>query len=688
MRPLERIRDALVNGGFRIQRDRGDSFQAQCPHHDDHNPSLSVAWKDGRGDDVPRVVLHCFAGCDTADVVTALGMRMGDLFAEDAQSSSKCDHRGLWRSQRPRAIYPYVDGDGEVLYYQRRYACPICGDVKVFIPHDPQTRKNGLPQGVRVLYNLPAVREAAACGGVVYVVEGEKDADRLNEVGIVATTAINGAMARWEQSYSQALHGARVIVVADNDGPGVERARGVAGALLGFARSVRVVRTPLQGKGADVSDHLDAGYCLADLVDIEDSDNGADSDDRNDEGELSDAVSQRLAELRTLLLGSADLDGLPEPEPVIDGMLFRDSLAWVHGKPGNGKSFLVLDWAGCVATARPWQERSVCAPGTVLYLVAEGMSGVRRRVRAWESWNGVPMDQVKFLPVAVQMLSATDRDAFVQLAESLSPSLVIIDTQARVTVGADENSSTDMGRLVAAADAIREATRACVLLVHHEARSGDTLRGSTALEGAATTLVRVTKDKTTVRVDCTKQKDAEPFAPVMLRLVPHGDGAVLQPQTIAGHSVELTESERAVWKALRDTFGTAGANPGQLREVSGVPRSSFYRAVKSLINREMIRDAGTPKHAHYVPMDVVEGSGVPPGPTRSRSADSSLSHVPHPFRGGTDGTGASHGVTLTATGIVPSQMETERGEPRRLREDGGAYPLPKCETTQEEMKAA
>ena len=57
-------------------RGNGSSFMAKCPSHSDKSPSLSV--KDC-GD---RIVLHCFAGCDTRDVLEAIGLSWGDLFAE------------------------------------------------------------------------------------------------------------------------------------------------------------------------------------------------------------------------------------------------------------------------------------------------------------------------------------------------------------------------------------------------------------------------------------------------------------------------------------------------------------------------------------------------------------------------------------------------------------------------------
>lgn len=629
MTALDRVRDALDAHGC---APRGSSqLSAQCPAHEDRAPSLSVGYDDG------KVLVTCHAGCDAEDVVDALDLRMSDLFDEDAEQTG-CKHdnpTSPWSSWEQVAAYDYIDRAGTVLYTQRRYRCRVCGD-KDFRPYDPDTRRTGLPKGVRVLYRLPEVLDAATTGATVYVVEGEKDADRLNDLGHVATTNVNGAKARWEHDYTAALEGAHVVVIADNDGSGHEHAHQVAQALDGTVRTVRVLRSSLDRKGADVSDHLAAGLSLDQLVPL---DQAPTEDLGEDAPELTgDPVTDRLDALRSLLVDSAGLDDIPPPEPVIDRVLFRDSLAWLHGKPGHGKSFVALDWAGSVSTGRTWHGHPVSNPGGVVYLVAEGVTGVRQRVRAWERVAGATMTGVQFLPVAVQLLSPTDRDAFAALVAELAPALVVIDTQARVTVGADENSAQDMGRLVAAADAIRENTGACVLLVHHEARSGDTLRGSTALEGAAHTLIRTTKDGPTVRVDCTKQKDAEPFSPLLLRLSSHGDGAVLESHSGVGLGGELTPSDLKVLATMRDSFGTTGATSTQLRDTSEVPKSSFYRSLNVLVERGLLANTGSTNRPFYVLSEDTTPKAVPTSPNQSHGSDRDQSQVPHPLRGGTGGT--------------------------------------------------
>jgi hypothetical protein len=109
----------------------------------------------------------------------------------------------------------------------------------------------------RVLYRLHELVNAPA-EQPVYKVEGEKDADRLKSLGLLATTNPGGANEPWREEYSQTLKGRRVYIIPDNDEPGREHARKVAEALQGVATGVTVVELPGLPPKGDVSDWLDA----------------------------------------------------------------------------------------------------------------------------------------------------------------------------------------------------------------------------------------------------------------------------------------------------------------------------------------------------------------------------------------------------------------------------------------------
>lgn len=310
------------------------------------------------------------------------------------------------------------------------------------------------------------------------------------------------------------------------------------------------------------------------------------------------AALLRAEQLRAMLLDSAALDLIPPPLPVIDGFLYRDSLAWLHGKPGHGKSFVALDWAACISLGLPWQEHET-VQGPVLYLVAEGAGGIRQRVRAWEDMAQCPM-AVQFLPVAIQVMTPTECAALSALVAEMKPALVVLDTQARVTAGHDENSAKDMGLFVAAADRIREASGACVLIVHHEARAGENMRGSTAMEGAATSILRATKEGSVITISTTKQKDIEEAEDIRLNLRPRLDSAVLVSLTGRETHALGSESEATILETLRDSFVRRAATGSDLIEITGLSKATVYRTLSSLVKQGFVENIGTAKLARYV----------------------------------------------------------------------------------------
>jgi hypothetical protein len=334
----------------------------------------------------------------------------------------------------------------------------------------------------------------------------------------------------------------------------------------------------------------------------------------------SEGGSGRLAELRRALLDSDALDSLPVPEPLIDGLLYRDSLAWLHGKPGNAKSLLSLDWACCIAAGLPWMGHPV-SQGPVLYVIAEGASGLHARVRAWED-RARERTTVRFLPVPVQLLNGGDLGAVVALAAELKCALVVLDTQARVAAGGDENSAADMGRLVEGAEKIRRASAACVQFVHHEARAAENMRGSTALEGAATTILRVEKDGPQVKLTNPKQKDAAEAEPMTLWVVPRLHSVVVAGQPDTPTLEFRSASESKILAVLLESFGSTGASATVLREATGLASSTFHWALNRLVNDGKVQNVGSRTRTCYMPAQDQLPAGTPMTPINSNSNDS------------------------------------------------------------------
>lgn len=228
-------------------------------------------------------------------------------------------------------------------------------------------------------------------------------------------------------------------------------------------------------------------------------------------------LAERVAKMRGTLLDRAGLLALPSPRWLVPDVLQRDSLARVVGQPGHGKSFAALDLAGALGSGLEWAGRKLDAAG-VLYVVGEAVSENVARVRAWEAARGREMTGVSWYPEPVQAGDGAAWDALVVLAGELAGrageggarglGLIVIDTQARVTVGVNENDPTEMGRFIERCEQLRAATGACVLLVHHTPVGAERARGTGAVLGAMHTEILCRKDGREISLYLTKQKGA------------------------------------------------------------------------------------------------------------------------------------------------------------------------------------
>ncbi|MFH9478052.1 AAA family ATPase [Streptomyces anulatus] len=292
-------------------------------------------------------------------------------------------------------------------------------------------------------------------------------------------------------------------------------------------------------------------------------------------GQLGDIDSieserrRRIAAMRAKLLTTKQMRKLPDPEWLISNWLTLDTLARMNGKPGSYKSFIALDMGAHIATGQPWHGQEV-KQGKVIYLVAEGTRGVSKRVEAWEQEFGEAEDLLIF-PEPVQVMG-DEWSFFAELCIQEKPSLIILDTQSRITLGIEENANSAMGEVVERLENLRRATGACVLLVHHTGHNGEHGRGASAVLGAINTEFLVSRNKNdpnkTVTLANEKEKDEEDgriiaFQPTIvdLGLMESGDpktSLVMRSTEVAPAAsraeVEISKSNR-IQAHILDFFG-------------------------------------------------------------------------------------------------------------------------------------
>lgn len=334
---------------------------------------------------------------------------------------------------------------------------------------------------------------------------------------------------------------------------------------------------------------------------------------------------------RTLASRFIDCNGLaalPAPRWLIKDWIPLGGLVQTVGQPGHGKSFVALDQAMHVALGREWRGHRV-ERARVGYIVAEGAPGMGQRVKAWckrfNEEQGV--DGIYFLPEPVQALDNNAWEELIFACLELGLKYIVLDTQARITVGMEENSAKEMGQFVHQVERLRSATGATINIVHHQNKAGGSARGSGAMLGALHTEITVSKAGNRVTSTVTKQKDADAAMPLTLALSGVKLGYAVHAGLTAGGwtigaateeisaavLVEVDLLDAAEWDKqtnkgkilmiLREVFPMRGATKAEASEMArskGMEKRRFQESWddlegKGLISRVLIDDVKTSK---------------------------------------------------------------------------------------------
>jgi len=337
---------------FNQVRQAGDGWTARCPAHEDARSSLSI----GRGAE-GRWLLKCHAGCSFDAIVAAVGLTPADLFVTPATMATS----------RIVSTYDYHDEGGRLLFQVVRF------EPKDFRQRCPDgkgwTWKLGTVR--RVLYRLPDLQGKLT----VYIVEGEKDADRLHALGFPGTTNAGGA-GKWRPEYVRQLQAAsieHIVVLPDNDDAGRKHAADVARTCHAAGLVVKVVTLPGLPPKGDVSDWLDAGHTKDDLLALV---KATPRHEPNAEVMTSHTLPERVTGKDAKASRSPIVTFLSSVQPeTVDwlwpGRFARGKYTLVSGEPGLGKTYLMIDCAARISRGGFWPDGARAPQGRVLYLTAE-----------------------------------------------------------------------------------------------------------------------------------------------------------------------------------------------------------------------------------------------------------------------------------------------------------------------------
>lgn len=490
--PVEVVLSKLSN-----VKKSGANWHASCPcRNGDENPSLSVK----EGDD-GRVLLACHFGspCNVNQICDALGMKLKDLYPPESQTKAPAKKNKLVKA------YPYVDENGVLLFEKLRYVNE--DGKKTFRQRRPDPDKKGahlydLDGTRKVLYNLPAVIKGVAEGQPIWIVEGEKDADTLIKKGIVATTTTGGAGV-WDGEHTRHLAGAYVEVIADNDKPGILHALDVASKLRAAGCNVN---TWVCGEHKDISDHLQAGLSIDELLELDDVGNAIVPDlasdyvktvrdkmlDVFDTEELTDAqVFTRLSLILTNSPtdGSAAVDGgrlvkwedfLREETDdtydwVIPGVLEKQERVIVVAAEGVGKTMLARQVAICCAAGiHPFTYQRMPRVRTLTVDLENPERIIKRtssKIMSAAISRGFTDDVDAHLfikPDGLDLCSAKDRALLESYIDRIRPELICLGPLYKSFIDSGTRTSEALAIEVARyLDQIRDVYGCALWLEHH-----------------------------------------------------------------------------------------------------------------------------------------------------------------------------------------------------------------------------
>jgi KaiC/GvpD/RAD55 family RecA-like ATPase len=300
-------------------------------------------------------------------------------------------------------------------------------------------------------------------------------------------------------------------------------------------------------------------------------------------------------------------------DELIERTLGRNALAAVYGDTNSGKTFLTIDMGAAVCRSTNWMGRPT-AGGLVLYLATESPASVQMRLRAYKRHHRVRVPGFVIVRSPINLFDGdADITAVIALVEKIEQlhgdkvALIIGDTLARISAGANENNG-DMGVVMMNADAIRQATGATFLWIHHcgkdQARG---MRGWSGMSAMIDSEIEVVVDETTgVRsAEITKQRDLPGkgerlgfrLEPVHLGLnrwgTPRGSCVVVSvdPPAKAVRGKRVSEISGAITEFLT-ARGTGCAKGAAVKHFEGrYVRQSVYKEINKMIDAGMLIEA-------------------------------------------------------------------------------------------------
>lgn len=327
--------------------------------------------------------------------------------------------------------------------------------------------------------------------GVLYIAEGFATAATIHQTTnrpcIVAYTA--GNLLSVTASLREQMPRQEIVIVADNDptsGTGQKCAEQAAAK-----HNAKMILIPVPGQ--DANDYAQSGNDLLML--------------------LVPPKSDIITKLKAVFGDELGAE-YEAPDELIEGLLVMGSLTVTYGDSNSGKTFWALAMAAHIAMGREFCGRKV-DPGLVVYLASEAPGSIRSRMQAMKKFYGHDLADLVMVPLPMNFYEGEeDANDVIELVQAISElknkpvRLIVGDTLARLSAGANENSGEDMGPVMARFDRVAQSTKAAIHIIHHNGKDqAKGARGWSGIRAHIDTEIEVAEKDGIRSASVTKQRE-------------------------------------------------------------------------------------------------------------------------------------------------------------------------------------
>lgn len=498
---------------------RDGKYMARCPNHGDSTPSLSVSLgKDN------KILLKCFAGCSTEDIVWSMDLQMKDLFAEVTPATAFPVYEEPQRKQsaadkpKKEAEYFYAGGQLKKIKYRRSDGSKYCTWLHKETDGSWAKGRNNIAPGLYMSQeDLPQA---------IFLVEGEKDVESIKAMGLPAVSLPDGSQSKWEPSYEAVFTGKRVLILPDNDEPGQKYAQMCAANIHGKAEKVWVLdlkdawpEIPPKGDVTDMIVQFGPNTAFSKIAELD---------------KVKAPWEPPAAEPKKPILMPMSSVEARKAEYLLNPYLPRGMLAIMGGVSGAGKTYLVLSWISAITNGvrLPFQDWTSPSPpsGYVYYFTQENDPNTVIRPRL--DLLGANLDKVLIQAsngTVYEPLTLND-PRLEEAAREYPPTMIVFDPiQSYLGQGVEMNKANEVRPILDWLGDFAKRHNCTIVLISHMGKPGfgnasalDRLLGSSDFRNAARSIIIVGRDP--------ENKESRIFA--------HGKNSIGEPGTSQRYHID------------------------------------------------------------------------------------------------------------------------------------------------------